>query len=122
LKILIVTVILTFFSLGDRSIVLSQNSNPNPTIEIILGASNSGLRPPFDPPLMTVTLDNGKVTVTWKNNDNTFHTVTSVSNSFESPPINPGDNWNWTFYSIGNYNYYCSLHPYMTGTIVVQTQ
>jgi len=110
--------ILLYFSLGDKSIVLSQESNT--PIEIIFGASNSGLQAPFNPAIKTVTLSGNTVTVFWQNDDNIYHTVTSVTNSFASPPIEQGNSWNTTFSSVGNYNYYCSLHPYMTGTIIVQ--
>lgn len=66
----------------------------------------------------TLTISNGS-TVTWLNNDNTTHTVTSPGN-FNSSNIMPGQSYSHTFNSTGTFNYYCNTHPYMSGTIIVQ--
>jgi plastocyanin len=47
------------------------------------------------------------------------HTVTSVSNLFDSGPIPPNGTYTRTFTAAGTYSYYCSIHPDMMGTIKV---
>ncbi|MGB8219014.1 MAG: cupredoxin domain-containing protein [Methanoregula sp.] len=71
----------------------------------------------------TLTVKTGTV-VTWVNQDATTHTVTSDTGSlvpFSSDPIPPGASYNVTFTTPGTYTYHCSIHPSMTGTIVVQS-
>jgi plastocyanin len=62
------------------------------------------------------------VTVTWTNNDGVGHTVTSDNGSFASSgTIPPGGLYALAFPTTpGTYTYHCSIHPSMTGTIVVQ--
>ncbi len=56
-------------------------------------------------------------TVTWTNKDISVHTVTSNDELFDSGMMMPGDAFEQTFESVGLYEYYCMLHPWMTGTI-----
>ena len=65
-------------------------------------------------------------TVTWTNKDGPAHTVTSGSPAdsqtgtiFDSGLIKSGATFSYTFYNTGTYNYYCAVHPWMTGTITV---
>src|SRR5262245_50284275 len=58
-------------------------------------------------------------TVTWVNEDDIPHTVVSV-NTFRSKALDSDDKFSFTFTTPGTYKYYCSLHPHMTGTIVVE--
>lgn len=55
-------------------------------------------------------------TVSWANNDISVHTVTSSDDQFDSGMLMPGDTFEHTFEQ-GLYDYYCTLHPWMTGTI-----
>ena len=69
-------------------------------------------------------------TVTWTNNDSTLHTVTSgqaakPDGTFDSSDggqayLAPGQTFSYTFGAVGDYPYYCILHPNMAGTIVVE--
>jgi plastocyanin len=59
-------------------------------------------------------------TVTWTNQDDETHTVTSTTKEFKSKPLSAGDKFTFTFTTPGTYKYFCSLHPFMTGTIVVE--
>src|SRR5262249_7777662 len=58
-------------------------------------------------------------TVTWTNEDDIPHTVLSPNN-FRSKALDTDDTFSFTFTTPGAYKYFCSLHPHMTGTIVVE--
>jgi plastocyanin len=59
-------------------------------------------------------------TVTWINQQSVGHTVTSDTGAFESATIASGGSFDFTFDTAGTYTYHCSIHPSMTGTIIVQ--
>ena len=58
--------------------------------------------------------------MTWTNRDDIPHTVASATKAFKSPALDTDDSYSFTFTTAGSYEYFCSLHPHMTGTIVVQ--
>ncbi|MCV0392324.1 MAG: PEFG-CTERM sorting domain-containing protein [Nitrosopumilus sp.] len=64
-------------------------------------------------------------TVLWENADTAFHTITSVTQSgevdgkFDSGFINAGDSYSRQFFEIGNFYYFCSIHPWMNGVVHV---
>lgn len=58
-------------------------------------------------------------TVTWTNEDAPQHTVFSQDKTFTSDILEQGDTFSYTFDEPGTYDYICSLHPNMTGQIVV---
>ena len=66
----------------------------------------------------TVTIKRGG-TVTWVQKDSIAHTV-AITDIPESPSLNKGDTWSYTFDKTGNYNYICSIHPSMKGRIIVK--
>ena len=70
----------------------------------------------FSPGNITVSAG---TTVTWTNNDQEAHTVTATDHSFSSQPLSPGDNYHFTFTKPGTYHYLCTIHPFMTATVVV---
>ena len=61
-------------------------------------------------------------TVTWINEDDVPHTVASSSKVFKSKALDTGDkfSFSFTFTTPGTYAYICSVHPYMTGAVVVE--
>ena len=59
-------------------------------------------------------------TVTWTNRDDVPHTVTSSTKVFKSPPLDTGETFTYTFKQAGTFEYYCALHPHMTGKVVVK--
>jgi plastocyanin len=58
-------------------------------------------------------------TVTWSNHDDIPHTVVSAG-KFRSKAMDTDDTFSFTFTTAGEYKYFCSLHPHMTGTIKVE--
>ncbi len=71
----------------------------------------------FDPPRLTV---KAGTTVTWYNQDDIPHTVVASERAFRSKTLDTDDRFSFTFTTPGAYEYFCSLHPHMTGTIVVE--
>ena len=67
----------------------------------------------------TLTIQKG-ADVTWKNYDSVQHTVVSDSSAFSSPLLRTGNTYTFQFNDSGSFPYYCSIHPYMKGTIVVK--
>jgi amicyanin len=60
-------------------------------------------------------------TVTWTNEDDIPHTVVSPS-AFRSKVLDTDGKYSFTFTTPGTYKYFCSLHPHMTGTVIVEAQ
>jgi plastocyanin len=58
-------------------------------------------------------------TVTWTNDDSVIHTATSTDGTFDSGIMRNGQSFSYTFDTVGEYPYYCTLHPNMVGTVVV---
>jgi plastocyanin len=58
-------------------------------------------------------------TVTWKNRDDIPHTVVSAG-KFRSKTMDTDDSFAFTFTAAGDYKYFCSLHPHMTGMVKVE--
>ena len=72
----------------------------------------------FSPKTFTVPAG---ATVTWTNHDNAPHVVTSADDQFKkSPVLKTGQRFSNTFATAGTYSYFCSIHPRMTGKIIVK--
>lgn len=67
----------------------------------------------------TITVPVG-TTVRWTNRDDIPHTVVSDDGKFQSKTLDTDDQYSYTFTKAGTYGYYCSIHPKMTGKVVVQ--
>jgi plastocyanin len=92
-------------------------------IDIAPGSSAPSNAKFFEPATLTVPAG---TTVTWKNSDSTLHTVTSGSaetgvsgTEFDSSYLAGGKTFQHTFSSAGTFDYYCTLHPFMKGQVVV---
>ncbi len=91
-------------------------------VSISPGSSNPSATQFFVPPEITVS---SGTTVTWTNHDTTIHTVVEgtpgagATPAFDSSIIAPTATWENTFDKAGEFNYYCSLHPFMTGKVTV---
>jgi len=100
------------FGLSDnRSALMAQEKSSAAEVKI----DNFSFAP------TTLTVSPG-ATVTWTNRDDIPHTVVSTDDPkiFKSKVLDTGENFSFTFSKIGTYAYFCSLHPKMTGKVVVQ--
>jgi plastocyanin len=72
----------------------------------------------FSPKMSTVSAG---ATVTWINHDKVPHVISSADNQFQkSTLLQPGQSFSNTFATSGTYSYFCSIHPRMTGEIIVK--
>jgi plastocyanin len=71
----------------------------------------------FNPQQITV---KAGTTVVWINHDDIPHTIVSKTFIFKSKAMDTDDKFSFTFTTPGAFAYFCSLHPHMTGTIVVE--
>jgi nitrite reductase (NO-forming) len=114
---------------GNGTMMAGNSTGGNQTgasgTEIIIspGSSSPSNTKFFEPPTATV---KAGTTVTWKNADSTLHTVTSGSAEggepgadFDSSYMAGGKTFQWTFSTPGTFDYFCTLHPYMKGQVVV---
>jgi plastocyanin len=71
----------------------------------------------FGPQTLTVPVG---ATVTWTNRDDIPHTSVSTDGVFKSKVMDTNETFSYTFAKAGTYPYYCSIHPKMTGQVVVK--
>ncbi len=95
-------------------------------VEIVAGSSDANNPEFFAPKEISVSID---TTVVWTNMDTVGHTVTSgnpgdpdFGSSFDSsfPLITNGETFEYTFDTAGQYPYFCLVHPFMTGKVIVK--
>jgi plastocyanin len=111
------SILLTFGILSNPTISFSQQE-PSSVI-ITLGAADEGNFEPFTPRALNVMPGS---MVSWTNEDATPHTVTAEGTGaplFDSGPISPGDIFDNIFDMPGEFGYHCSIHPWMTGRVMV---
>lgn len=70
----------------------------------------------FSPATLTIPVGG---TVTWTNHDEEPHTVIANDGSFRSPGLDTNGSYSYTFPTAGSFDYICSIHPFMHGTVVV---
>jgi plastocyanin len=71
----------------------------------------------FGPQAITVPVG---TTVTWTNSDDIPHTAVSTDGVFKSKVMDTDEKFSYTFTKPGTYPYYCSVHPKMTGQVIVK--
>jgi len=71
----------------------------------------------FGPQAITVPVG---TTVTWTNSDDIPHTAVSTDGVFKSRVMDTEEKFSYTFTKAGTYSYYCSVHPKMTGQVIVK--
>ncbi len=129
-----------FLILSSLLIILASTSvayAEEYVIDIPFGAYYPELNTPaevwYDPPQMFVTVDD---TITWYNDDREGHTVTSGEGSgrfgwmsdnfgkpdgiFDSDRFMPGESWSYKFEESGTFSYYCTIHPWMEGIVIIE--
>ena len=109
---------------GMMSPLNTQNFNPyahsavdTSKISIVKDAWRSNITEFYSPTVARVPVG---TTVTWTNDDSIIHTVTEVNGSFDSGVIQPDTTWQYTFNTKGTTNYFCTIHPWMKGEVIVQ--
>jgi plastocyanin len=109
---------------GQTPATNETSTAPPPTnivpARILPGASAEG-NPDYEPDPIAIQQGEG---VEWLNEDNAPHTVTSTQEGvFDSSLINPAGKWvlNSPDIAPAEYEYYCTLHPFMTGTVVISS-
>jgi plastocyanin len=96
----------TMFMLSFGQTVVARAHDANATVSI-----DKFL---FAPAALTV---KSGATVTFENHDSTIHSI--VGGFFRSKPLDTDDKFSFTFDKPGEYTYFCGLHPYMKGKVVV---
>ena len=112
IAILTVTLVITIGAMGTRhqnSIVNAQQKPDTTEVKI----DNFS----FGPGTLTVPVG---TTVTWTNRDDIPHTAVSTEGAFKSKVMDTDEKFSYTFTKAGTFPYFCSIHPKMTGKVVVQ--
>lgn len=108
-----VTAMLVLGSMASRHQIgaVSADETPASTAEVKIDNFS------FGPAAITVPVG---TTVTWTNRDDIPHTVVSTEKVFKSKVLDTDEKFSYTFTKAGEYPYFCSIHPKMTGKVVVQ--
>jgi plastocyanin len=103
---------IVFMAIGTmrRSLIARAQSKPESTAVKIDNFS-------FGPATLTVPVG---TTVTWTNRDDIPHTAVSTDGVFKSKVMDSDEQFSFTFSKAGTFPYFCSIHPKMTGKVVVQ--
>jgi plastocyanin len=135
-SLIAIIIVIIFIAAGALALTHKSNTN-NPSMNTSQSSannnstnSNSSNQPAtgtidiknmmFTPSQITVAKGG---TVTWTNNDNTTHTVVDDLSNVGGPhsgDIAPGSSYSFTFTKTGSFQYHCTIHPSMRGTIVVK--
>jgi len=101
-----------------------NNTLADNNVTIVAGSSSPKNENYFVPPILHTS--KGAI-VTWTNEDSALHTVVSRAHAagstfpeFDSEYIGPNDTFKYTFSTAGTFDYYCVLHPFMKGKVVVR--
>ena len=96
---------------GSPTVTANAQQGPAKTAEVKIDNFS------FAPGAFTVAAG---TTVTWTNRDDIPHTVVSTDGVFKSKVRYTDEKFSYTFTKAGTYPYFCSIHPKMTGTVVVK--
>ena len=115
----IIAILTVVLMMGGTGCSTSKTTTPAPTNTTTAAASNTIniVNFTFTPGTLTV---KAGTTVTWTNNDSTTHHVASDTGVFDSGNLSPNTTFSYTFNNAGTFPYHCTIHTYMTGTIIVQ--
>src|ERR1700720_3848494 len=104
-------IVVALLSAGSGAVNAGPQQAPAKNVEIKINNFS------FAPGTFTVAAG---TTVTWINHDDIPHTAVSTDGVFKSKVMDTDEKFSYTFTKAGTYPYFCSIHPKMTGTIVVQ--
>jgi nitrite reductase (NO-forming) len=107
--------IITYKNLGEPVKVEAEKISTD-KVSIVKDSWNPEITESYDPPAIEI---QSGTTVTWTNNDFVVHTVTDLEDSFDSGFIQAGNTWEYTFENPGEFDYFCTLHPWMKGYVNV---
>ncbi len=96
---------------GQKSFGASPQEKPASSAEVKVDNFS------FGPATLTISAG---TKVTWINRDDIPHTVVSDDKVFKSPVLDTDEKFSYTFTKAGTYPYFCSIHPKMTGKVIVQ--
>jgi len=94
-----------------NGIIASAQEKPPSTAEVKIDNFS------FGPAAITIPAG---TTVTWINRDDIPHTVVSTEKAFKSKVLDTDEKFSYTFTKSGEYPYFCSIHPKMTGKVIVR--
>ena len=97
-------------AVGQRNFLAGAQQKPETTEVKIDNFS-------FGPATLTVAVG---TSVTWTNRDDIPHTVVSTDGVFKSKVLDTDEKFVYTFGKAGTFPYFCSIHPKMTGKVIVQ--
>src|SRR5271170_1176957 len=109
----IATAVLSLGGIVARRGSFTENAQQKPASTAEVTIDNFS----FGPVAITVSVG---TTVTWINRDDIPHTVVSTEKVFKSKVLDTDEKFSYTFTKPGEYPYFCSIHPKMTGKVVVQ--
>jgi plastocyanin len=103
----------------------NSNNNKAVGVSIVSGSRSASNLKFYDPTQADIAIG---TTVTWTNNDDTYHTVTSGNNPnspsigslFDSSYVSPGQTFTFNFTKAGTFDYFCFIHPFMKGQVIVK--
>lgn len=121
------------FSTGEDGLAAAAAAEPVTAVEAAPGEvvipdgawDPANAATAYSPSVLTVAVG---TTVTWRNNDALYHTITTGTSNgqvgtpdglFDSGDVQPGESFQHTFDEAGTFDYYCTPHPWMIGQVVV---
>ena len=106
-------VALVLSSAGSRNVIANAQQGAPASVEVKIDNFS------FSPATLTVPAG---TTVRWTNRDDIPHTVVSTDDpkAFKSKVLDTDEKFSFTFSKAGTYPYFCSVHPKMTGTVIVK--
>ena len=108
--------LISYENLGETIVIDAIKIQTN-QVSIVKDSWNPDVVESYNP--LAIEIDSG-TTVTWSNDDFVAHTVTDVEKTFDSEFIQSGNTWSYTFDDTGEFDYFCTLHPWMKGSIYVK--
>ena len=116
-SILMISILLSLGLLFNPVITTTSAFSQGDSVYIAPRAADPNNDQSFVPQFISMPIES---TVSWTNDDSIQHTITSDEEGlFVSGPISPGDTFDNTFDTPGEFGYHCSIHPWMTGRVMV---